>query len=185
MVLSANTQDSLRKQVNNAQEYLAVNRDRASDVSYTLSRRREHLIHRSFFIVGEENVTDASLFTKVSATTVPITMIFSGQGAQWPEMGRELAETDPEFRKDIQAMDEILKSLKHPPGWTIESKHCSISNLKWFLTPRRRITKVCQDKSDKQGRICPTFVYRNSNCTCQCLCSTWRITKCRYRSFKW
>lgn len=148
MVLSANTQESLKKQVKNAQEYLAVHRDRAADVSYTLSRRREHLTHRSFFIVGEEFVTDASPFAKVPATTAPITMIFSGQGAQWPEMGRELAESDPEFRKDIQAMDDILKSLKHPPAWTIESKHYSIPSPKWFLTPCRRATKAWQDKSD-------------------------------------
>lgn len=122
-MLSANTQESLRKQVKNAQEYVEAHRDRVVDVAYTLSQRREHLTHRSFFVVGEEFVTDAASFAKVPVTTAPITMIFSGQGAQWPEMGRELVETDPEFRKDIQAMDGILKSLRHPPAWTIESKH--------------------------------------------------------------
>jgi len=52
-------------------------------------------------------------------------MIFSGQGAQWPGMGKELIATDPEFRKDIFAMDRILQGLKYPPDWTIESKESS------------------------------------------------------------
>lgn len=147
-MLSANSQESLKKQVKNAQEYVAVHNDRAADVAYTLSRRREHLTHRSFFVVGEKSVTDASPFAKAPATTAPITMIFSGQGAQWPEMGRQLVETDPEFRKDIQAMDNILQSLKHPPAWTIESKHYFIPKVDCFLTAHRRVTKVCQDKSD-------------------------------------
>jgi acyl transferase domain-containing protein len=46
-------------------------------------------------------------------------MIFSGQGAQWPGMGKELIENDDFFRKDISAMDAVLQRLEHPPNWTI------------------------------------------------------------------
>jgi acyl transferase domain-containing protein len=123
LVLSANTQESLKRQVSNYKEYLATHPERVSDVSYTTSHRRERLPHRTFFVVKGGSVTDSSPFTKPSGSVPPITMVFSGQGAQWAEMGRDLIETDPEFRKDIMAMDGILQSLKLPPDWSIESKH--------------------------------------------------------------
>ena len=37
-------------------------------------------------------------------------------------MASRLLQTDPEFRKDIVGMDDILRSLKHPPTWTIENE---------------------------------------------------------------
>ena len=137
MVLSANTQESLKRQLGNYQEYLAAHPERVSDVSYTLSHRRERLPHRTFFVMRDGSITEASPFTKVSGSVPPITMVFSGQGAQWPEMGRDLIEKDPDFRRDIVAMDDILKGLKHPPEWSIESKYRLFVHCKWYLTPRR------------------------------------------------
>ena len=137
VVISANTQESLKRQKENYQEYLAVHHERRSDVSYTLSQRREHLPHRSFFVVGDASITDAFPFTKIPGSVSPIAMIFSGQGSQWPEMARDLIETDPEFRKDIVTMDDILKGLKHPPKWTIESKSNVLFCCQEFLTSRR------------------------------------------------
>lgn len=87
-----------------------------------MCQRREHLPHRTFFIVREASITNESPLTKVPGSVSPITMVFSGQGSQWPEMAKDLIETDPQFRKDVVAMDDILKSLKHPPEWTIESR---------------------------------------------------------------
>lgn len=95
--------------------------ERASDVCYTLSQRREHLPHQTFFVINGASVSEAPPPTKIPATQLPITMIFSGQGAQWPEMGKALIQHDPQFRKDIQIMDNVLKDLVHPPQWTIES----------------------------------------------------------------
>ena len=129
MVLSANTQESLKKQITNCQEYLAAHEERKSDVSYTLSQRREHLPFRAFFITGD---APSTTLAKVPANVAPITMIFSGQGAQWPEMAKELISTEPNFRKDILTMDAILQSLKHPPTWLIESKSLYL-RFEWLL----------------------------------------------------
>ncbi|KAF9870424.1 hypothetical protein CkaCkLH20_12091 [Colletotrichum karsti] len=60
--------------------------------------------------------------TKASSTEPPVVMVFSGQGAQWPEMGKDLFHADQAFRDDIRKMDSILKSLIHPPSWTIEDE---------------------------------------------------------------
>ena len=122
LIFSANTQDSLRRLVNNSQEYLKRHPERITDLSYTLSKHRENLPHRAFSVVGGSSKANVSSFSKVPGKVSGLTMIFSGQGAQWPEMGKDLIQTDPTFREDIAAMDEILQSLKHSPPWRLESK---------------------------------------------------------------
>jgi acyl transferase domain-containing protein len=122
VVFSANTQNSLQRQMNNHQEYIRLHPERLLDLAYTLSLRREHLPYRAFSIAAGGVVTNVSSFTKVSSSVPDIVMIFNGQGGQWPEMGRDLVETDQKFREDIIVMDSILQSLKHPPNWKIESK---------------------------------------------------------------
>lgn len=65
-----------------------------------------------------------------------VIMIFSGQGAQWAGMGRELL-TDRQFLKDIARMDTILHGLKHPPAWTILCKLRPLShpgNLSYLVS---------------------------------------------------
>lgn len=77
--------------------------------------------YRSFAVIGEglKQVVPSPV---LSAKTPSIVMAFSGQGAQWPEMGVDLLEADVGFRDDIKAMDKVLQTLMHPPGWTIEGK---------------------------------------------------------------
>lgn len=129
MVLSANTQDSLKKQVMNFQKYLTGNIEKdEADIAYTLSQRREHLPYRTFIVTSASDdctsntVIQLPTLVKLPANRAPITMVFTGQGAQWPGMAKELIQDDPAFRKDIQNMDCILQSLTHPPNWSVESK---------------------------------------------------------------
>jgi len=133
VVFSANTQDSLQRQVNNHREYIKLHPERLLDLAYTLSLHREHLPYRAFSIAAGGVITTNSSFTKVSSSVPDIVMIFNGQGGQWPEMGRDLVETDQKFREDIMAMDSILQSLKHPPNWKIESKSIYIFPMCSFL----------------------------------------------------
>ena len=122
LLYSANTQESLQRQVSNMQAYLLLYPERLLDLVYTLALRREHLPHRAFSVAGETSITNVSPFFKTSGSLARITMVFTGQGSQWPGMAYRLIQTDSEFRKDISAMDGILRSLKHPPHWTIEGK---------------------------------------------------------------
>jgi acyl transferase domain-containing protein/acyl carrier protein len=39
-----------------------------------------------------------------------VAFVFSGQGAQWPAMGRDLVEREPEFRSMLEACDEAFRS---------------------------------------------------------------------------
>lgn len=62
---------------------------------------------------------EVSSQAKAPQATPNITMVFSGQGAQWPQMGRELILTDASFRQDLMLMDRVLQQLRVPPKWSI------------------------------------------------------------------
>jgi acyl transferase domain-containing protein len=46
--------------------------------------------------------------------------IFTGQGAQWPRMGRSLFLASSIFRDSIRRLDDVLKSCSNSPSWSIE-----------------------------------------------------------------
>jgi acyl transferase domain-containing protein len=122
LVLSANTRDSLREHVKNFQGYLQKHPERLSDTVYTAGQHREHLPHRTFSIATSGVLGEFAPFSKTSAKSPEIVMIFTGQGAQWPQMGRDLIETNPDFREDIVAMDDLLQALDYPPSWSIQGR---------------------------------------------------------------
>ena len=122
VVVSANSQESLRRHLANYQEYIKAHPGKLIDIAYTLAFRREHLPYRSFLTVSDSFASDAASMIKVPAKNPDIILAFSGQGAQWPEMGRTLLQRNEMFREDIRAMDRVLQTLRHPPKWTIECR---------------------------------------------------------------
>ncbi|KAM6508198.1 hypothetical protein FALCPG4_018080 [Fusarium falciforme] len=123
LIASANTSGSLKQQMVNIQAYLAQKPDVAADLAFTLARHREYLPHRAFMVVNPDgSVAEASPGARAPVSTPDIVMVFSGQGAQWPEMGRQLFESDDGFRKDMLDMNGILKSLLHPPSWNLQDE---------------------------------------------------------------
>lgn len=47
--------------------------------------------------------------------------VFTGQGAQWPAMGRELLGSSPLFRKTIEECETVLRALPEDdaPAWSL------------------------------------------------------------------
>jgi acyl transferase domain-containing protein len=88
-------------------------------VAYTLAMRREHLPHRAFLVVGSERHIETSAPLKVASSSLPVVLVFSGQGAQWPGMARELIEMDTPFRDDLVQMQSTLQGLHIPPTWNM------------------------------------------------------------------
>ena len=119
MLFSANGDASLTKQISKYEEYVQQSRARNLDIAYTRAVRREHLPHRAFAILDNGKLTESVGAARAPLEAPPITMIFSGQGAQWPQMGKELIQTDMTFRRDITKMDEVLQRLVHPPSWKL------------------------------------------------------------------
>ncbi|TPX08256.1 uncharacterized protein E0L32_001848 [Thyridium curvatum] len=121
LVFSANTPESLASETVNHRAYIEKNPSPSTvrDVAYTLGSRRAHLPYRAFSLVGSGVEGNISPAVKMSKSTPDLVLVFTGQGAQWPEMGVELLRNSKSFRESISTMDSILKSLPNPPAWTI------------------------------------------------------------------
>lgn len=119
LLFSGTSTSSLRRQIQSFEEYTAKHSNNSDDAAYTLAVHREHLPHRAFAIVQGGQVCETSTQMKATGSAPKITMVFSGQGAQWPRMGRGLILTSASFRADIIRMDKTLQRLRIPPGWSI------------------------------------------------------------------
>ncbi|KAL4795380.1 acyl transferase domain-containing protein [Aspergillus venezuelensis] len=120
LLFSAARPEALKELVKSHSEYIETYPERLADVAYTLADRREHLKYRGFFVLREaaalgEPMAVASQGIETAA------FVFTGQGAQWVQMGRRLTTDYPSILKTIQSMDQVLQGLKdHAPSWSIE-----------------------------------------------------------------
>lgn len=97
-------------------------KDLMADVAYTLGQRRSHLQYRvaipalrSFDLIDAINSQRVSPSKEVDP--LRIGFIFTGQGAQWYGMGRELYDQYPVFSHAIDYADECLRELGAP--WSL------------------------------------------------------------------
>ncbi|CRG87956.1 Lovastatin nonaketide synthase [Talaromyces islandicus] len=127
MLLSTHSEYSLKEAINEHRMYLEQTDGSFKDVAYTLANRRDHKArsHRAFAVATKVNGELSFEATGPITAIEPgprVAWIFTGQGAQWPEMGAELIDSNPIFRKSIRDLDHFLASLPHPPFWTIEDE---------------------------------------------------------------
>jgi len=124
LVFSANEPSSLTSYAKTLSNHLldpTVSID-IDHLAYTLSERRSKLYYRAFTITQSKkpSLTAEDLVTGKQAASPPrIGFVFTGQGAQWSQMGAELVENFPIARRVIAELDEALKSLPEPPVWTL------------------------------------------------------------------
>ncbi|KAF3067200.1 Lovastatin diketide synthase LovF [Daldinia childiae] len=119
LLFSANTSDSLRRQVVQNQKYIEEFPEAANDMAYTLGVRRTHLPHRAFSIVDKGTITSTAPLSKAPQSPPDLIMVFTGQSAQWPQMGLELLQSNLTFKKSVYYMENILKNLPDPPTWSL------------------------------------------------------------------
>ncbi|EAW17483.1 putative polyketide synthase, partial [Aspergillus fischeri NRRL 181] len=168
LVFSAGHPESLKQIVKNHQDYILVHPNRLQHVAYTLAERREHLKHRAFCVTdGKAPLTEPVATTCQSQSQVAF--VFTGQGAQWVHMGKQLMADYPPFMSNIRSMDRILQSLEHAPSWSIEGKSYHITLFAYVLSD-------CDDKS-----ILAKAEYAQPICTALQLSlvdllETWEIT---------
>jgi acyl transferase domain-containing protein len=121
LVFSANHEESLAATIRNMKEFYAQTRPSLQDLAHTLGSRREHLPYRTFAITDPSRPFDVNTANMKAATIgLKPVFIFTGQGAQWPGMGKELMVAYPSFLRDIRAMDSHLAGLKQPPSFSME-----------------------------------------------------------------
>ncbi|KZF21837.1 polyketide synthase [Xylona heveae TC161] len=122
LLYSANSPESLQKVIENYTTYLSRYPERIEDLAFTLANRRQHLSHRSFAVASREKPGTPAPLAKPTQPSNLI-MVFTGQGAQWPQMGRALLRSNPVFKASIQESDKHLKGLgEEGPDWTIEAE---------------------------------------------------------------
>ncbi|KAF4438150.1 putative polyketide synthase [Fusarium austroafricanum] len=126
---SANTAHSLKTMIQVQKEFLGKTSASFGDIAYTLANRREHLAHRSFAVVAEDTFDpDTALDQKVTAgqpgqPAPSVVMVFTGQGAAWPQFGRDLLVSQPTFSRTINSLDVHLKTLGAlAPEWTLSEE---------------------------------------------------------------
>lgn len=122
VTLSARTDSALREQARGLARALALEPTRPlADVAYTLGVGRADLAQRLALVGADTNETVAALaafgageapanvVTGVAAGREPgVAFLFTGHGAQYPNMGRELYDTQPVFRGAIDECAELL-----------------------------------------------------------------------------
>jgi len=107
LVLSANDAASLRANIKALGDHLINSRVKVSlsDLAYTLSERRTQLWHRAFISTRTTELDErpeAWILAKRSPQTPSLSFVFTGQGAQWPQMGKDLLQFFPWTRKILE-----------------------------------------------------------------------------------
>lgn len=120
-VLSANDKSALERLMKNIGIYLEqrpeiFQNDLMSNLSYTLGQRRSFMQWRvaiatdsSFDLV--QNLNSGKLTLSKATEPLRIGFVFTGQGAQWHAMGRELYNNYAVYAMSINACDKYLISL--------------------------------------------------------------------------
>ena len=144
-MFSAGHLDSLRQSVHDYERYIESHPSALADVAHTLGARREHLSQRAFCVTDGKLPLDISKVMK-SKSPSQITFVFTGQGAQWAGMGKELLEDSVDFRSAIRAMDKALARLSSAPPWTVEGKIKALS-----LVLVSSLTRQCRRALETRG----------------------------------
>jgi acyl transferase domain-containing protein/acyl-CoA synthetase (AMP-forming)/AMP-acid ligase II/SAM-dependent methyltransferase/acyl carrier protein len=126
LTLSAKTEQALVDLVQSYQNYLETNPElEIADVCFSANTGRSHFKHRLAIIAADQQeLTDklAKIIAKSEVSGVfsaklpsnsqspKIAFLFTGQGSQYINMGRQLYQTQPVFRRSLEQCDEILQS---------------------------------------------------------------------------
>ena len=124
LTLSAKNEEALHALAQRYAEHCATNSDQSlSDICFTSHVGRAHFDHRLALVADSTEQLREELFAfttgqETLATTSQqvsrnssskIVFLFTGQGSQYLNMGRELYETQPVFRQTIAQCDAVLQ----------------------------------------------------------------------------
>jgi acyl transferase domain-containing protein len=121
LALSAATPDALKHLRQAYRGFLEKNAGiNLADACYTANSGRNHFAHRQTFTApGRDEMVEALSDAETSAKTpvngpealeAGIVFLFTGQGSQYPAMGRQLYETQPLFRKILDQCEQLFRA---------------------------------------------------------------------------
>jgi len=131
LTLSAKTSEALKSLASQYEDYLINHSTMAlADVCFTANTCRSNFNHRLSVVgasateIGEkltafqeaEQESTGIFKGKVQGAEPPkVAFLFTGQGSQYVDMGRQLYETQPIFRQTLECCDDILRPYLDTP----------------------------------------------------------------------
>jgi acyl transferase domain-containing protein len=126
--LSARTPDALAATAHRLRTWLAANPDASwPDLCFTAAVGRSHLRHRAALVVDSRSSVDELLGALAEDRPGPglargecgdppkTAWLFTGQGSQYPGMGRELFDTEPVYREVVTWCAEAAADVLERP----------------------------------------------------------------------
>lgn len=97
------------------------------DLAYNMSSRRTMHPQRSFAIGRDhaeiikalQEPSPAAAWTQEMKQRPRLGFVFTGQGAQWFAMGRQLIHQSPLFQQTLERCDAVLRALPDGPEWSV------------------------------------------------------------------
>ncbi|MDC7777729.1 non-ribosomal peptide synthetase/type I polyketide synthase [Bacillus cereus] len=128
LAVSAKTEESLDKATNDLLLHLKENPEiTLSDTAYTLQKGRREFPYRTAVVANGiedaiEKLGDTGLEKTNAMESRPLAFLFSGQGSQYINMGRDLYENEPVFREHVDQglallsnwLDIDMKNILYP-----------------------------------------------------------------------
>ena len=122
LIVSANNESSLRANIEALSVHLINPRVKVglSDLAYTLSERRTHLFHRAFLTTRDTEIDENEFVLGKPGPEAPrIGFVFTGQGAQWSQMGKDILRFFPWTVSILGELETALSTLPDGPTWSL------------------------------------------------------------------
>ena len=115
--LSGKTPGALQELAGRYREWLTEDSplsDLLSDMAWTAGIGRSHFGHRAGVVFGDADSLREQLEAVERGETAAgrggkVGFLYTGQGSQWAGMGRELYESEPEFREVLERCEEVVR----------------------------------------------------------------------------
>jgi amino acid adenylation domain-containing protein len=145
LLLSAKSESALEAETANLAEHLRQNPDESlADVAYTLQVGRHAFDYRRMLVASNSSAAIQALGTSDPKRVfsgfrqdrnAAVAFLFPGQGAQYPNMGRELYAEERIFREQIDLSSEILT-----PHLGLDLRHMLYPTMELAEEARRRLS---------------------------------------------
>ena len=172
--VSAKSEMSLRNMLSNLSLWILTyqgSENRLKDLVYTFSSRRSLMLWRHSIVAGTRQDLLSSLESKTlklnRVTSAPqLVFIFTGQGAQWHAMGRELLLISSCFKRSICESTWILQGLGAP--WSLldellRDKSSSRVTISEFGQPATTALQIALVDLLREWKVLPCAVLGHSS----------------------
>ncbi|KAL9609780.1 MAG: hypothetical protein Q9167_005476 [Letrouitia subvulpina] len=176
--ISAASEFSLQRLATIYADYVSTSQPTLDRLAYTLFVRRSTL-KKSLFLIATNHgdfveklrscqTGSTRIYSRVSLPSQSIGFVFTGQGAQWAGMGKQLCTHSAIFADVINQCDHELSLLSDKPEWSIREEMCKpaeASRLSFsiFSQPVCTAMQLGLVELFKQWGIRPTAVFGHSS----------------------